>query len=237
MTEHRLEPLDHEVDAAGERLDVGGVDRRGTSRSAAGCGRACGRARCRRSRWRAGSRRRRRRGSTRRSRSCRSPASGARGRRRTAWCTPCARPSRRARSEEAVVRLTIASSPPWPFIQSSCSAIRNSVADRRGVVGLVLAGVVDRGRQVEERRDPAVARRDRGGPLERGRGHQRDPQPAVGGEGLLRSEVVGVDLGSGRPAARRRRRWRRPAPASRRRPTRRCTGAITAVEVSLCAQA
>ena len=49
--------LDHVVDAGGEGLDVGGVDRRGTSRSGAGCGRACGRARCRRCRWRAGSRR------------------------------------------------------------------------------------------------------------------------------------------------------------------------------------
>ena len=47
--------------------------------------------------------------------------------------------------------------------------------------------------------------------------HQRDPQPAVGGEALLRREVVGVDLGRGRPAGRRRRRWRRRAPASRRR--------------------
>ena len=67
--------------------------------------------------------------------------------------------------------------------------------DRRGVVGLVLRGVVDRGRQVEERRDVPVARSDPRGPLERGRRHQRDPETAVGREALLRGEVVGVDLG------------------------------------------
>ena len=31
-------------------------------------------------------------------------------------------------SDEAVVRSTMPASPPWPFIQSSCSAIRNMVA-------------------------------------------------------------------------------------------------------------
>ena len=31
-------------------------------------------------------------------------------------------------SDDAVVRSTMPVSPPWPFIQSSCSAIRNSVA-------------------------------------------------------------------------------------------------------------
>ncbi len=30
-------------------------------------------------------------------------------------------------SDDAVVRLTIASSPPWPFIHCSCCSIRNSV--------------------------------------------------------------------------------------------------------------
>jgi hypothetical protein len=34
-----------------------------------------------------------------------------------------------------------------------------------------------------------------GDALQRGRAHQRDPQPAVGGEALLRGEVVGVGLG------------------------------------------
>ena len=47
------EPLQQVVDAGGQRAHVVGLDRRGTSRPAAGCGRACGRARRRRSRSRA----------------------------------------------------------------------------------------------------------------------------------------------------------------------------------------
>ena len=67
-----------------------------------------------------------------------------------------------------------------------------------------------------------------GDPLLRGRAEQRQPQPAVGGEALLRREVVGVGLGDvdGQPAGaggrvdqRRARRRRRPGAA--RAPSRR----------------
>ena len=65
---------------------------------------------------------------------------------------------------------------------------------RRGVVGLVLGGVVDRGREVERRRDPPAGRLDLRHPLQRGGRQQGDPQAAVGREALLRCEVVGVGL-------------------------------------------
>ena len=65
---------------------------------------------------------------------------------------------------------------------------------RRRVVGLVLAGVLQGDAQVEERRHPAV----RGGdPLDALHGTGRDrgePQTTVRGEALLRGEVVDVDL-------------------------------------------
>ena len=93
----RSEVVDHVVDAGGERLDVGRVDR-GVHRDpqlvaaelAVGLGvdDPVGAQ---------GLRRSRRRRSTRRSRWCRSPASGGPGPRRTAWCTTSSRPSRRAR--------------------------------------------------------------------------------------------------------------------------------------------
>ena len=65
---------------------------------------------------------------------------------------------------------------------------------RRGVVGLVLAAVLERDAEVEGRGHPAVRRRD---PLDavdgRGRGGGQ-PEPAVGRQALLRGEVVDVDL-------------------------------------------
>ena len=108
--------------------------------------------------------------------------------------------------------------------------------DGRGVVGLVLAGVVHGGGEVEERGNVAGRRRrSRATRARRARGHRGDPEPAVGGEALLRREVVDVDLGrvdgqaagtaggvDQRPARRRRRRRSgEPAPS-------------TPVEVSLC---
>ncbi len=66
---------------------------------------------------------------------------------------------------------------------------------RRGVVGLVQPGVVDRRLEVQEVRDPAAAGLDPRGALQRGRGEQAKPQAAVGGEVLLRREVVDVRLG------------------------------------------
>ncbi len=53
--------------------------------------------------------------------------------------------------------------------------------------------------------NPAAGRRDLRDPGERGGGEDRDPQAAVGGEALLRGEVVGVGLGDvDRQAARAR---------------------------------
>ena len=72
--------------------------------------------------------------------------------------------------------------------------------DRRGVVGLVLDRVVERGRQRQELRDPAGGpdRRpvgvDLGDPLERRRARDREPEATVGGEALLRGEVVDVGV-------------------------------------------
>ena len=138
-----------------------------------------------------------------------------------------------------MVRSTMPVRPPWAFIQSELLGHQEQGGDRRGVVGLVLGRVVDRGRQVEERRHVAVGRGDLLDPGQRARRHDRDPQAAVGGEALLRREVVGVDLGQvDRQAAgagggvdqhqRRRRpapRGVRPAPSRRSRsrcaPTRR----------------
>ena len=66
--------------------------------------------------------------------------------------------------------------------------------DRRRVVGLVLERVLERRGQRGEGRDPAPARRELGDPLLRGGAEQREPQPAVGGEALLRGKVIGVGL-------------------------------------------
>ena len=49
--------------------------------------------------------------------------------------------------------------------------------------------------EVERRRPPAVRRGDALDALDGGRRARGDPQPAVGGEALLRGEVVDVDLG------------------------------------------
>ena len=71
-----------------------------------------------------------------------------------------------------------------------------------------------------ERRLPApVGAVELGDPLDRGRAQQREPEPPVGAEALLRGEVVGVGLRRVERAARRRRRWRRSGPARRRRPS------------------
>ena len=63
------------------------------------------------------------------------------------------------------------------------------------------------------------------------------PEAAVGAEGLLRGEVVGVGLRRRRPAGRRRPRWRRSGPGRRRRRRGARPSTITPVEVSLWAQA
>src|ERR671922_297061 len=50
---------------------------------------------------------------------------------------------------------------------------------------LVGAGVLERQREVQRRREPAPLRRQAPGPLDRGGREQRDPQPPVGAEALL----------------------------------------------------
>jgi hypothetical protein len=66
--------------------------------------------------------------------------------------------------------------------------------DRGGVQRLVLARLADGHREVEGLRDETVRRSDPLGALDPRRGQQRQPQPAVGGERLLRREVVDVGL-------------------------------------------
>src|SRR5262245_29992498 len=67
---------------------------------------------------------------------------------------------------------------------------------QRGCVpGLAGAGALQRDRQAERVGDPAARRGDRRRALDRRGRQHRDPQPAVGGEALLRGEVVGVEGG------------------------------------------
>ena len=176
--------------------------RPGTSRPAAGCGRACGTARCRRCRWRAGSSRRPRRRRRRRSRSCRRPASGARGSATNGVANSrLLGPARRAGCDESAVRAAAQSRPPLPMHPVDLVGEQEQRGDRRGVVGLVLARVVDRGRQVD--RNAGIQRSDAvdlGDPLERGRAT------------------------AGRATARRRRRSSSAARSSRRRPGATSTG-------------
>ena len=90
--------------------------------------------------------------------------------------------------------------------------------DRRGVVGLVLARVLERRRQRERGRLPApVGAVELADPLDRGRAQQRKP------EARRRSRRPSAGRSSTRPPApgraraRRRRRWRRSGPGRRRR--------------------
>ena len=108
--------------------------------------------------------------------------------------------------------------------------------ERRRVVGLVEAAVVERDLQVERGRDPAARRVDPLDAVDGGGRAQRDPQPAVGGEALLRGEVVDVDLGrvprqpAGAGGGVDRRGGRRPRPG-------RASGIMTPVDVSLWVRA
>ncbi len=88
--------------------------------------------------------------------------------------------------------------------------------DGRRVVGLVLPAVGQGDAEVERGRPPAVRGGDALDALDGGRRARRHPQSAVGGEALLRGEVVHVDLRPGPTAGRRRRTWRRRRRAPRR---------------------
>ena len=205
-------------------------------RPAAGCGRACGTARRRRSRSRAASWRPRRRRPRRRSRRCRRPASASAGSAtngvvyvgRLRPVVEMRRGGGRAR--DAAGQAAVAEHP------VDLVGEQHQRGDRRRVVGLVLERVVQRGRQRQELRASSGRSRDLGDPLLRRRAHQREPQPAVGGEALLRREVVDVGvLGVDRQAAGARGGVdQRPARVAE--PRWPATGTATPVEVSLCAQ-
>ena len=91
------------------------------------------------------------------------------------------------------MRPTDQSRPPWRH-PVSCSLSRNRVASAGVLYVWFLQRVVDRRRQVEELGDPAAGRVDAAA-RSRAAGEARDPQAAVGGEALLRGEVVDVGLG------------------------------------------
>ncbi len=67
--------------------------------------------------------------------------------------------------------------------------------ERGGVVGLVEAGVLERDRQAERRWYPPVGGTEALDALDGGGGAQREPEPTVAGEALLRREVVHVEVG------------------------------------------
>ena len=106
------------------------------------------------------------------------------------------------------MRAVAQSRPPLPLSHSTWLASIARVRDGRGVVRLVLARVVDRGRQAEEVGDPAA-----------GRGDLLDPGQRRGGE-------------QRRARARRRRRTTSAARSSRRRPAETSTGRPPAPEVA-----
>ena len=169
--------------------------RRGTCRSAAGCARACDRARRRRSRWRAGSRRRPpRRPSSAKSivptTSERLAGSATKG---VVYSAPSAQPYRCP--EDSRVRATHPSSPPPSSIQRIWSASRNRVATAGVLYVWSLSEFSSAVSERQERGNPALGGGKLGDPLLRGGAEQRDPQAAVAGEGLLRGEVVGVRVG------------------------------------------
>ena len=142
-----------------------------------------------------------------------------RARRRTRWC---ARPCRRARPGRSSSRAARPSGTAWR--PTGCCRSGSSRSCRSRSAGRRTPGCSGRSPAISSARASAARR------------HQRDPQAAVGGEALLRREVVGVDLGEvdGQAAGAGRgvdehervvvgdRGW---------------TGAITAVEVSLWAHA
>ena len=162
----------------------------GTCRSGAGCGPAPGTARCRRSRWRAACAPPRRRRPCRRSRWCRRPgcAGGVGDERRgeLALLGPGVEPAGRVGGAARGPVEPAVGEQPLDLVGQQPQR-----GDGRGVVGLVLARVVEGDAQVERRRHPA------GGPqlgdaVERRGGEGGQPQAALGGEGLLRGEVVDV---------------------------------------------
>ena len=185
---------------------------RGRCRSAAGCGRACGRSRCPRSRSRAAPLDR-----------AVASTESAKSMVATTWdrCAGSATNGLATRRllgpvvEDAGGRGRALGGPGHAALAEHPVDLLGQHDQRRhgrGVVGLLQPGVVDRGLQGEELRDVAVAGRDLGGALQRGRREQREPEAAVGAEALLRGEVVSVELARIHGACRQQRWWRRRAP-------------------------
>ena len=103
--------------------------------------------------------------------------------------------------------------------------------ERGRVVGLIEPRVVEGDLEVQERRRPAVRCRQALDALDGGGRAQREPQPTVGGEGLLGREVVAVELrGIDEQPARAR---RRVDDHEARGVFGRAMGIMTPVEVSL----
>ena len=104
------------------------------------------------------------------------------------------RPSRRARPRTASCARTHQSRPPLREHPVQLLGEQHERRERGRVERLVLARVGQRGAEAEELGDPAIARGDLLDALDRGRAEQREPEAAVGGEALLRREVVGIGL-------------------------------------------
>ena len=105
------------------------------------------------------------------------------------------RPSRRGAPRSPTVRRTHQSRPPLAEHPLDLVGEQDQGRQRGRVVGLLLARVVERRLQREEFRLPAVAGAvELLDPGDRGGAEQRQPEAAVGGEALLRGEVVDVGL-------------------------------------------
>ena len=206
----------------------------GTSRCAAGCDPACGRARCRRCRWRATpSRPRRHRRVSAKSMvpttADRCAGSVTNGVAYVGLVGPGVEPA--ARLGGALGRPGQAALAVEPV---ELLGEQEQGRQRRGVVGLVEPRVVDRDLQVAERGHPAT-----GGRAPR-RPARSPPATSAPATGRRRWRTTSAERSSRRRsrsrrrAGRRRRTSRRPAPARRRRhrPVRR-SGIATPVEVSL----
>ena len=118
------------------------------------------------------------------------------GRRRTAWCTTSSRPSRRARRSDAVVRSTMPVEAALAVHPVQLLGHQEERRDRRGVVGLVRAASC-RSRSAG-RGTPGCGGRSPRSPSARSSAAgdiSAMPEAAVGGEALLRREVVDVGLG------------------------------------------
>ena len=239
---HRLtssDVLDHPVDAGGERLDVGGLDRREHAdpqlvAAELAVGLDVDDA--------VGAQRRGERGGVDRvvevDRADDQRALGRIGDERGGELA-APRPSRRGGSTRRGCA---------PTHQLEAAARRASTRSGRRAGSGSRARACCRSGPCASSRAPSSARGTRGcqrssapssslDPLDRRRAQQRQPEAAVGAEGLLRREVVGVGLRRRRPAGRRRRRSRRSGPARRRRPPGARPATMTPVEVSLWAQA